>query len=471
MKRLGNVWEELCQYHTLQTAILKAAKGKRKSCRAYKTKRGEKRVTIQDVLDDIDTHTIVLQRIVNRYKVGEYEKMVVHGADKDRLINKLPFFPDRCIQWAIALVMHQRWTKSLTAHTFASWKHRGINSKKKIYNLNHQIRRAINSFPKKTQVYVLVLDVKKCYDSVDNKIMMRVVRKYCKDKKMLDLCSKFCFSMEGLPIGSYLSQLWINLYLSELDRYAKETVKVQWYFRYMDNVVVISDDKHYLHQVLWRFRNFLWYSLHLELNSMRQVFPLSSKKGIGRALDSVGYVFYRHHEQIRKRIKVSYKRKKDVEKSVTSYHGLLKNCNARNLIVKCEGEEVKNEVFNVNLNKLEAMRMRELKYKKVVRPFEGEAVKIDKILNRKLTVLNWQQFDSKQHPGEKYFKIQFKEKGKLKVVMTSAYAVTHFLSQLDPKVVAPLQDFELRHDNNGYYVKGTLENEPDDDDFEEEEED
>mgnify|MGYP000157090941 FL=1 len=92
------------------------------------------------------------------------------------------------------------------------------------------------------------MDIKKCYPSVDNDIMARTYRRHCKDKRMLELMDSINYNGKGLPIGNFLSQLEINLYLSPLDRLAKEVLKVKYYFRYMDDIVLMSDDKSELHQ-------------------------------------------------------------------------------------------------------------------------------------------------------------------------------------------------------------------------------
>ncbi|MEK6958409.1 MAG: RNA-directed DNA polymerase, partial [archaeon] len=47
----------------------------------------------------------------------------------------------------------------------------------------------------------------------------------------------------GIPIGNLASQIFANLYLSDLDHYLKEMVKCQHYVRYMDDLIVFGNDK------------------------------------------------------------------------------------------------------------------------------------------------------------------------------------------------------------------------------------
>jgi len=42
-------------------------------------------------------------------------------------------------------------------------------------------------------------------------------------------------SGKGMPIGNLTSQLFANLYLDPLDHFAKETLRVRHYIRYMDD--------------------------------------------------------------------------------------------------------------------------------------------------------------------------------------------------------------------------------------------
>lgn len=53
----------------------------------------------------------------------------------------------------------------------------------------------------------------------------------------------------GVPIGNYLSQYFANLYLSELDHLCKEELKCKFYYRYADDIVILSDDKDFLYKI------------------------------------------------------------------------------------------------------------------------------------------------------------------------------------------------------------------------------
>lgn len=316
------VYDRMCDRKLLRKAIENAARHKRgKEC-------------VKRILDHIDHYVNELYRMLKEesYKPSKFREEVIHCPEKDRLIKKLPFFPDRCVHHAIALVMLPYWNNAIMDCTFASWKGRGINSRKKQYDICFILRRYIARMHKYDTVYCLKMDIHKCYQSVDNDILDEVMKLYCKDGKMLKLLFIIIHSDTGLPIGSYISQLLINLYLTQVDCFVLNTLGLPKYVRYMDDMAILSTDKPGLQQAKHRIGNFLWYVLHLELNGKTQVFPIGGDK-YHRSLDICGYKFYREHTQLRNRIKRNMKMKKsaNIEDGISSYKGMLMNCESTNL--------------------------------------------------------------------------------------------------------------------------------------------
>lgn len=48
---------------------------------------------------------------------------------------------------------------------------------------------------------------------------------------------------KGLPIGNYTSQIFANIYLNEQDQYVKHKLKCKYYFRYMDDSIILVKTK------------------------------------------------------------------------------------------------------------------------------------------------------------------------------------------------------------------------------------
>jgi hypothetical protein len=83
----------------------------------------------------------------------------------------------------------------------------------------------------------------------------------------------------GLPIGNLTSQFWANVYLDELDQFAKHRLGCRYYVRYVDDVLLLADSPDRLCR--WRdaMREFLAQRLRLELREPC-VEPAPVRRGI-----------------------------------------------------------------------------------------------------------------------------------------------------------------------------------------------
>ena len=79
-------------------------------------------------------------------------------------------------------------------------------------------------------------------------------------------------------IGNYTSQLFANIYLNEVDQYVKKELGVKYYFRYMDDSVLMVSSKEEAKKCLSNIKEFLDLKLGLCLNKKTQIFK--SKQGI-----------------------------------------------------------------------------------------------------------------------------------------------------------------------------------------------
>lgn len=141
--------------------------------------------------------------------------------------------------------------------------------------------------------------------------------------------------MKEFRFGNYTSQWFANFYLQDLDHYIKEELKVPYYLRYIDDMVLFHRNKKELHKIKDKIEEFLKKE-DLKLKENWQLFRTES-----RPLDFLGYRFYRGYTTLRKcnflRIKRRYKKisKKtnmtyiDASASL-SYYGWLKHCNSYN---------------------------------------------------------------------------------------------------------------------------------------------
>lgn len=66
-----------------------------------------------------------------------------------------------------------------------------------------------------------------------------------------------CEKGKGLPIGNLTSQIFANFYLSDFDKFVKETLLIPYYGRYVDDFFIIVESKQEAEYVLGACRNYL----------------------------------------------------------------------------------------------------------------------------------------------------------------------------------------------------------------------
>lgn len=107
-----------------------------------------------------------------------------------------------------------------------------------------------------------------------------------------------------LPIGSLTSQFFANIYLNELDRFIKHTLRAKNYVRYVDDFVILSSDKNELLNYQTRINEFLQSQLHLEIHPKKTKL-LPTQNGI----DFLWYIIKKDSMLIRERTIKMFKRK------------------------------------------------------------------------------------------------------------------------------------------------------------------
>ena len=86
--------------------------------------------------------------------------------------------------------------------------------------------------------------------------------------------------------GNYTSQWFANFYLQDLDHYIKEDLKIPYYIRYMDDMVLFHRNKKELHKARVKIEEFLK-NEDLKLKENWQLFKTDS-----RPIDFLGYKFF-----------------------------------------------------------------------------------------------------------------------------------------------------------------------------------
>lgn len=123
---------------------------------------------------------------------------------------------------------------------------------------------------------------------------------------MLDLLDKIIDNYDnGIPIGLMSSQIFAIFYLDSLDKYIKEILKIKYYIRYQDDMILIHQDKEYLKECLIRVKKELSL-LKLEVNNKTRIY---------KSNENMSFIVVKRNGKL-----VNYQRtKKKVKKNIKDY--------------------------------------------------------------------------------------------------------------------------------------------------------
>lgn len=310
MKRLNNLYNKIISIENLTFADETARKGKS----------NQYGIKVHDKDRESNIHLLHEMLKSKSYKTSEYTTFKIHEP-KEREVFRLPYFPDRITHHAIMAILEPIFVSVFTNDTYSCIKGKGIHAAAR------GVEKALKDVSGTT--YCLKMDIKKFYPNVDHQILKDLLRRKIKDRDLLWLLDEIIDSAPGLPIGNYLSQYFANFYLTYFDHWIKENKRVKHYFRYADDLVILSDSKVYLHKLRAEIKEYMEAKLKLTIKDNYQVFPVQS-----RGIDFVGYRFFHSHILLRKSIKKSFARmlvKRSNPASIASYLGWLKHCNSKHL--------------------------------------------------------------------------------------------------------------------------------------------
>jgi len=281
MKTYKNLYPKIYDFDNLHMAYLKARR-----CKRYRHDVLRFSANLEDNLIDIQNHLIW-----KTYRTGRYRFFTVYEP-KERLIASLSF-RDRVVHHALHNIIEPIFERSMIYDSYACRKEMGVLS-----GVQRTTRFLRDSTRRWGRVYCLKGDVKKYFPSVHHETLKQIIRKRiaCPDTlEMIDRIIDSTGEEVGMPIGNLTSQLFANVYLSELDHFVKEECGVKYYIRYMDDFVILYDDKRVLKNLLEDVEYYLRVALRLRLNDKTQIFPVGP-----RPIDFLGYRIFPEYRLLRK---------------------------------------------------------------------------------------------------------------------------------------------------------------------------
>ena len=346
MQTIKNIFPLIYDFENLFNAYKKAIK-----CKRY-------RPDVMEYTDRLEENLIELQNelIWKTYSVGQYNIFYVYEPKK-RMIMSLKF-KDRVAQHAIYSILNPYFEKQFISDSYACRVGKGT----------HRAIKKLQSWLRKTdrkpkRFYYLKLDISKYFYRVDHEILMEILQRKIADKDLLHVlsvivnCEDTNFGLPlgadvgnvaydellgevGLPIGNLTSQMFANLYLNELDQHCKHNLRLHYYIRYMDDIIILHHDKKYLERVKQDIAGFLDVKLHLQLNSKTCIRPTSM------GIEFVGFRVWSTHIKLRKKTAKKMKKRlkymfsafhngeidrETLDHSIASYKGILQHFNSYGL--------------------------------------------------------------------------------------------------------------------------------------------
>ena len=88
-------------------------------------------------------------------------------------------------------------------------------------------------------------DIKHYFEEIDHRTLIEIIKRKIKNEKVLWLIEKILSvnnRTKGMPLGNLTSQFFANLYLNELDVFAKHKLRAKYYIRYVDDFVILHNN-------------------------------------------------------------------------------------------------------------------------------------------------------------------------------------------------------------------------------------
>jgi hypothetical protein len=211
--------------------------------------------------------------------------------------------------------------------------------------------------------YYLKLDISKYFYRVNHRILLDILKERISDERLLRLleiiinsedtafglpsgmgpeeCTEDMWLTDvGMPIGNLTSQMFANIYLNEIDQHAKHKMRIHYYIRYMDDIIILHQDKTQLAEFKEEIADFLRDNLQLELNKKTAIRP------VALGIDFVGYRIYATHRKLKKSTayRIMHRMKtlsaqlaaeeitrEEFDRVTASYKGVMSHCNSYGL--------------------------------------------------------------------------------------------------------------------------------------------
>lgn len=288
------LFDKIVDKDNIYKAYKKVLKGKNK----YSTE------AIEFVIDETYNLKTLRQSLIDEtYRFDGYIRFMVYEP-KERIIDA-PHFKDKIVQLAVNKVLKEVYQPCFIYDSYASLDEKGTH--KCVDRIQYFMREAKQQYGE--SAYIVKMDIKKFFYSIDREILKNFFSKKIKCKKTLRLLyhiidSAKLINDKGLPLGNTLSQISANIYLNKLDQFCKRKLSLKYMVRYMDDVIIIVENKEKAQEVKELICDFVKQKLNLEHNKDKtDIFP------INQGVNAIGFKIHTTHKLLRNDCKKKIKGK------------------------------------------------------------------------------------------------------------------------------------------------------------------
>ncbi len=291
MKTYKNLYQELCSEENIALAFKKAQK--RKSRKLYV-------IEFKNNLDK-NLKLLRLELLSEIYSPRPLRTFIIREP-KTRKIKK-SYFKDRIVHHAICNILEPIFEKRFIYDSFANRKGKGnLNAVKRFDKFKQKV-----SKNNTRNCYVFKADIKHYFDEVNHNTLINILRGKIKDERLISLISKVLKNHSdtvGMPLGNMTSQFFANVYLNEIDQFVKHKLRVKYYIRYVDDFVILHNNKNTLEGYKESTNIFLKDRLQLETHPTKSKILL-----LKRGISFLGFRNFFYHRLLRKANILNMKRR------------------------------------------------------------------------------------------------------------------------------------------------------------------
>jgi len=263
-----NLFQKIVSFENLLLAARKAQKGKR----------FQENIAVFNLNLEKEIFRLREELLAGKYCPGSYRQFFVREKET-RLISAAPY-RDRVVHHAVMNIIEPILSRSFIFDSYANRVGKGT----------HRAVKRFQGFLRSSR-YVLKMDVRKYFHSIDHEILLGQVERRMKDSRVSALLRLIVETSppqervldyfpgdgllaplerkKGLPIGNLTSQFFANFYLDGFDHFMKETLGCRRYLRYVDDSAVFEDSKYKLWEIRDRAGEYLMENLRLKLHPVK----------------------------------------------------------------------------------------------------------------------------------------------------------------------------------------------------------